>query len=115
MIRLDYAYFWLLVVVDVVVGVGHLKRKKRKLVLGTAIVFFWLRQLVGGRQGLMMMRSKGQDFVLFCFFVIQTVASLTANLDRMVAAADKSKGQDSSLWLYFRVVGVGRGDGVATV
>jgi hypothetical protein len=48
-------------------------------------------------------------------FVMQTVASLAANLDEAAAAAEYNKGQYLSWWLYFKVVGVGRWDGIAAV
>jgi hypothetical protein len=48
-------------------------------------------------------------------FVMQTVASLAANLDGAAAAAEYNKGQYLSWWLYFKVVGVGGWDGLAAV
>jgi hypothetical protein len=48
-------------------------------------------------------------------FVMQMVASLAANLDGAVAAVEYNKGQYSSWWLYFKVVGVGGWDGLAAV
>jgi hypothetical protein len=48
-------------------------------------------------------------------FVMQTVASLAANLDGAAVAAEYNKGQYSSWWLYFKLVGVGGWDGLATV
>jgi hypothetical protein len=46
---------------------------------------------------------------------MQTVASLAANLDGAAAAVEYNKGPYLSWWLYFKVVGVGRWDGVAAV
>ncbi len=48
-------------------------------------------------------------------FVMQTITSLAADLDGAVAAAEYNKGRYSSWWLYFKVVGVGRWDGLAAV
>jgi hypothetical protein len=48
-------------------------------------------------------------------FVIQTVASLAANLDEAAVAVEYNKVQYLYWWLYFKVVGVGRWDGVAAV
>ncbi len=47
--------------------------------------------------------------------LVRTVASLTANLDGVVAAADSTWGRDSSWWMCFRVLGGWRGDGGAAV
>jgi hypothetical protein len=84
------------------------EKKERKVGAGSCNFPFRLRRLVGGQWGLTMVRSDS------FFFAMQMVASLTADLDRTVAA-DYNKGRDLSWWLYFRVVGVGRGDGVAAV
>ncbi len=48
--------------------------------------------------------------------IMRTIASLTADLDKLVvAAAGNNTVRYSSWWLYFRVVGVMGGDGAAAV
>jgi hypothetical protein len=47
--------------------------------------------------------------------IMQTIASVTADLDKSAAAADSNTGRYSSWWLYFRVVRVVGGDVVAAV
>ncbi len=79
-----YVYFCLLAVVGVI---GHLKREERKVGAGKYDFAVRLWRLVGGRQW----GGSGADKGL-----VQTVASLTANLDGAVAAADSTWGQDSS-------------------
>ncbi len=48
-------------------------------------------------------------------FVMQTVASLAANLDGVAVTAEYNMGQYLSWWLYLKVVGVGGWDGLAAV
>ena len=46
---------------------------------------------------------------------MQVIASLTVDLDNWAAVADNIVGQYSSWWLYFGVVSVGEGHGVAAM
>jgi hypothetical protein len=78
---------WLLAVVGVVIDIGHLKTEERKVGAGKFDFAECPQRLVGGRRGLTMVRSNG---------FVQTVASLTANLNRMAAVADRMPGIDSS-------------------
>ncbi len=57
--------------------------------------------------------NDGGVVCVSCF--MQVVASLTVDLDNWAAAADNIVGRYSSWWLYFGVVSVGGGHGVAAM
>ena len=57
--------------------------------------------------------NDGGAMCVSCF--MQVVASLTVDLDNWAVAADNIVDRYSSWWLYFGVVSVGRGHGVAAM